>query len=64
MTTPDEIHSCSYYCERPECIRRQRDELRDRMLCIWEDCDQQAIYCYGHAIEAADVQKGDEHGGL
>jgi hypothetical protein len=25
MTT----HSCSYYCERPECIKRQRDELRD-----------------------------------
>ena len=23
------IHSCSYYCERPECIKRQRDELRD-----------------------------------
>lgn len=25
------IHTCSYYCERPECVRRQRDELRDRM---------------------------------
>ena len=23
------IHSCSYYCERPECIKRQRDELRE-----------------------------------
>jgi len=22
------IHTCSYYCERPECIRAQRDELR------------------------------------
>ena len=21
-------HTCSYYCERPECIRAQRDELR------------------------------------
>jgi hypothetical protein len=21
-------HSCSYHCDRPECIRRQRDELR------------------------------------
>lgn len=26
-----DIHTCSYYCERPECVRRQRDELRDRM---------------------------------
>jgi hypothetical protein len=26
----EEVHSCSYYCEHPECIRAQRDELRDR----------------------------------
>jgi hypothetical protein len=24
-------HTCSYYCERPECIRAQRDELRGRL---------------------------------
>jgi hypothetical protein len=24
-------HTCSYYCERPECIRAQRDELRERL---------------------------------
>lgn len=23
------IHSCSYYCERPECVKEQRDELRE-----------------------------------
>lgn len=26
-----DIHSCSYYCDRPECIKAQRDELRDRL---------------------------------
>ena len=26
-----EIHSCSYYCDRPDCIKAQRDELRDRL---------------------------------
>jgi hypothetical protein len=26
-----DIHSCSYYCERPECIKAQRDELRDKL---------------------------------
>lgn len=26
-----EIHTCSYFCDRPECIKRQRDELRDIM---------------------------------
>ena len=25
------IHSCSYYCDRPECIKAQRDELRERL---------------------------------
>ena len=29
---PCEIHSCSYYCDRPACIKAQRDELRDRVL--------------------------------
>jgi hypothetical protein len=23
-------HSCSYYCDKPACIKAQRDELRDR----------------------------------
>lgn len=25
----DDIHSCSYYCDNPKCIKAQRDELRD-----------------------------------
>ena len=25
------LHTCSYYCERPECIRAQRDELRQKL---------------------------------
>lgn len=27
----DDIHSCSYYCDLPQCIKRQRDELRDQI---------------------------------
>lgn len=26
------VHSCSYYCTRPECILSQRNELRDKMF--------------------------------
>ena len=26
-----DIHSCSYYCDRPKCIKAQRDELRERL---------------------------------
>jgi hypothetical protein len=33
----DGIHSCSYYCTRPECIRAQRDELRERLQTEVED---------------------------
>ena len=27
-----EIHSCSYYCDRPECTKAQRDELREKYV--------------------------------
>ena len=27
----DTTHTCSYHCERPECVRAQRDELRERV---------------------------------
>jgi len=27
-----DIHTCSYYCMRPNCISAQRDELRDKYL--------------------------------
>ena len=30
--TRDEIHTCSYSCERPACIKTQRDELAQRLL--------------------------------
>lgn len=23
------VHSCSQYCEKPECVHRQRDQFRD-----------------------------------
>ncbi len=32
----DQLHSCSYYCDRPECIRQQRDELRARVFGVTE----------------------------
>lgn len=30
-----DIHSCSYFCDRPECVKAQRDELRDK-LAVYE----------------------------
>jgi late competence protein required for DNA uptake (superfamily II DNA/RNA helicase) len=28
----ENIHSCSYYCTRPECVLRQRNKFRDKLL--------------------------------
>jgi restriction endonuclease S subunit len=25
------MHTCSYYCEKPECVLAQRDELRQKL---------------------------------
>ena len=27
-----DIHSCGYYCDRPACIKTQRDELRQKLF--------------------------------
>jgi hypothetical protein len=33
MTNDDRnLHTCNYWCMRPECILQQRNELRDRVL--------------------------------
>jgi len=30
--TDYDIHSCGYYCDRPACIKAQRDELRNKLF--------------------------------
>jgi len=30
--TDTDIHSCGYYCDRPICIKAQRDELRNKLF--------------------------------
>lgn len=29
MKEATDIHTCSYHCDRPECVKVQRDELRE-----------------------------------
>lgn len=31
VAKPEQVHTCSYECDRPACIKGQRDELRDRL---------------------------------
>lgn len=30
------VHSCSYECDRPACVRRQRDELRAHLYALYD----------------------------
>ena len=49
-----EIHSCSYYCDRPECIKAQRDELLERLVSMtYRELMQQAFdaMSYGNTDE-------------
>ncbi len=34
--THEDLHTCNYGCPRPACISRQRDELRDYAMAIYE----------------------------
>jgi hypothetical protein len=33
------IHSCSYHCHLPGCIKAQRDELRDKLAALVAERD-------------------------
>ena len=36
----NELHTCSYYCHRPECIKAQRDELRAKYAALQDKHEQ------------------------
>src|SRR5690606_9992404 len=37
--TAETIHTCSYSCERPGCIRAQRDELVAKVESLWAEVE-------------------------
>jgi hypothetical protein len=61
------IHTCSYYCERPECIRAQRDELRQKL----EQAEKQEPVAIGEewkpcvklpvVVHVREQRKGETH---
>ncbi len=48
MTTPTDIHSCSYFCTRPGCVLAQRDEMRAELARLREQ--EPVAYCNGDAL--------------
>ena len=48
--TMTDIHSCSYYCDRPACVKAQRDELREALVLRQRaDAPTSADYAMGYA---------------
>jgi hypothetical protein len=45
--TDTDIHSCGYYCDRPLCIKTQRDELRNKLF------SDQAVRTHFESLEGA-----------
>ena len=50
-----DIHSCSYFCERPDCVLAQRDEMRDKLMKHVkqpaEEGDSLLMDMYNHVVE-------------
>lgn len=53
----DEIHSCSYYCQRPSCIKAQRDELVRKYVESQDKAEPVAVVF--EAIENVDSREAD-----
>ena len=50
--TDTDIHSCGYYCDRPLCIKAQRDELRDKFIAtIPTPIDEPEPFEYWNVVE-------------
>ena len=45
-----DIHSCSYFCNKPECIKAQRDELRERLAQPEQKADAHLLYSPGDVL--------------
>ena len=50
----DSLHSCSYYCEKPACIRAQRDSF---VKLIEKSLDREAAPTY--SIETSETKTED-----
>ena len=53
MKTPIDIHTCSYYCDRPECIKAQRDELREKYMTRYAAMSEDYKALYASADQTA-----------
>lgn len=55
-----DVHSCSYHCDRPECIKAQRDELRDRLAQPEQEPDRTWVGLTDEDKAELDEKYGDD----
>ena len=60
---PDEgIHSCSYHCDKPACVKAQRDELRDKYFRQFERPNPLYTHGWNAALDEAANRIGEIKG--
>ena len=52
-----DLHTCSYHCDRPECIKAHRDELRERLAAAEARVSELERYNLGLATESHHLQE-------
>ena len=55
-----DIHSCSYYCNKPACIKEQRDELRAKYVELSDRFDK-LLYEYENQANRAITNNDFKH---
>jgi hypothetical protein len=66
--TDTDIHSCGYYCDRPVCIKAQRNELRDKLLAKeWVGLTDDEIFTswkyYADIVREVEAKLKEKNGG-
>lgn len=56
-----DLHTCSYHCHRPECIKAQRDYLRDLLAkqqtaIMDRGCFERGCACYDDRVDRDGVE--------
>jgi len=58
----DDIHSCSYHCQNPMCIKAQRDELRESYFKQLELVNMHYLNGWNNALDEAAARIGEMKG--
>ena len=57
-TKPIDDHSCSYFCDRPECLKSQRDSMREKLKRIHDaEMPEEPDGLHGGMVDAYQLTK-------